>query len=78
MLALGTITHQPDFDTDFRGYGEYITTDRFLVSHLGASIASAALGLLGIVAENSLCERSTTSPDGAVAPTACGSGPARR
>ena len=50
MLALGTITHQPDYDTDFQGYAEYITTDRFLVSHLGASIAGAALGLLGIVA----------------------------
>jgi hypothetical protein len=50
LLALGTITHQPDYDTDFQGYAEYITTDRFLVSHLGASIASAALGLLGVVA----------------------------
>jgi hypothetical protein len=50
LLALGTVTHQPDYDTDFQGYAEYITTDRFLVSHLGASIAGAALGLLGIVA----------------------------
>ena len=50
LLAVGTITHQPDYDTDFRGYAEYITTDRFLVSHLGASVAGAALGLLGIVA----------------------------
>jgi hypothetical protein len=50
LLALGTITHQPDYDTDFQGYAEYITTDRFLVSHLGASIIGAALGLLGIVA----------------------------
>jgi hypothetical protein len=49
-LALGTITQQPDYDTDFQGYAEYITTDRFLVSHLGASIVGAALGLLGIVA----------------------------
>lgn len=50
LLALGTITHQPDYETDFQGYAEYITTDRFLVSHLVASIAGAALGLLGIVA----------------------------
>src|SRR5688500_15482406 len=50
LLALGTITHQPDHDTDFPGYAEYITTDWFLLSHLGASIAGAALGLLGIVA----------------------------
>lgn len=34
----------------FQGYAEYITTDRFLVSHLGASIGGAALGLLGTVA----------------------------
>jgi hypothetical protein len=50
LLALGTLTHQPDYDTDFQSYAEYITTDRFLVSHLGASIAGAALGLLGVVA----------------------------
>ena len=50
LLAVGTITHQPDYDTDFQGYAEYITPDRFLVSHLGASIAGAALGMLGIVA----------------------------
>ena len=50
LLALGTITQQPDYDTDFQGYAEYITTDRFLVSHIGASIAGAALGVVGIVA----------------------------
>ena len=50
LLALGTITTQPDYDTDFQGYAEYITTDRFLVSHLGASIAGGALGVLGTVA----------------------------
>jgi hypothetical protein len=50
LLALSTLTRQPDYDTDFEDYAEYITTDRFLVSHLGASIAGAALGLLGVVA----------------------------
>lgn len=50
LLALSTLTHQPDYDTDFQSYAEYVTTDRFLVSHLGASIAGAALGLLGVVA----------------------------
>jgi hypothetical protein len=50
LLALSTLTRQPDYDTDFQGYAEYITTDRFLVSHLGASIAGAALGSLGVVA----------------------------
>ena len=50
LLALGTLTSQPDYETDFRGYAEYITTDRFLASHLGASIGGAALGLLGVLA----------------------------
>jgi hypothetical protein len=50
LLALSTLTQQPDYDTDFRSYADYITTDRFLASHLGASIAGAALGLLGFVA----------------------------
>ncbi|MEU4602644.1 hypothetical protein AB0F43_06670 [Kribbella sp. NPDC023972] len=50
LLALGTITHQPDYRTDFQDYAEYITTDWFLVSHLVASIAGAALGILGIMA----------------------------
>jgi hypothetical protein len=50
LLALSTLTHQPDYDTEFQSYAEYITTDRFLVSHLGASIAGAALGSLGVVA----------------------------
>ena len=50
LLALSALTHQPDYDTDFQSYAEYVTTDRFLVSHLGASIVGAALGLLGVVA----------------------------
>ena len=41
LLAASTLTHQPDYETDFQSYAEYITTDRFLVSHLGASIAGA-------------------------------------
>ena len=50
LLALSTLTQQPDYRTDVRGYAEYITTDRFFLSHLGASIAGAALGLLGLIA----------------------------
>jgi hypothetical protein len=50
LLALSTLTHQPDYDTEFESYADYITTDRFLASHLGASIAGTALGLLGVVA----------------------------
>lgn len=50
LLGLSTLTHQPSYDTDFRGYAEYVTTDQFLVSHLIASVLGAALGVLGAVA----------------------------
>jgi hypothetical protein len=49
LLAVSTITHQPDYTTDFPAYAEYVTSDRFLVSHLVASILGAALGALGAV-----------------------------
>ena len=50
LLAVGTITQQPDYRTDFPAYADYVTTTTFLASHLGASIAGAALGLIGAVA----------------------------
>jgi hypothetical protein len=49
LLGLGTLTHQPPIE-DFDAYARYITTDAFLVSHLGASIFGAALAVLGVVA----------------------------
>ena len=49
LLGLITLTHQPPVD-DFDAYARYITTDVFLVSHLGASILGAALAVLGVVA----------------------------
>lgn len=50
LLLVGTWTHQPDPDTDFASYAEYITTTWFLISHLVASILGAAIGLMGMVA----------------------------
>ncbi|MFC5142560.1 hypothetical protein ACFPK1_30340 [Actinomycetospora rhizophila] len=50
LLALGTLTHQPDPATRFDAYARYVTTAPFLAGHLGASIAGAALGALGAVA----------------------------
>ncbi len=50
LLALSTLTHQPDPEAEFEEYSRYITTDIFLVSHLGASILGAGLGLVGLVA----------------------------
>jgi hypothetical protein len=38
LLALSTVTHQPDYTTDFAGYSRYVTTGGFLASHLVASI----------------------------------------
>jgi hypothetical protein len=48
LLALSTVTQQPDVDEDFAGYARYVTTDQFLVSHLVASIGGAALAVLGV------------------------------
>ncbi len=50
LLALSTLTHQPDYDTDFEGYADYITTAPFLLSHLVASIGGAVLAVIGAVA----------------------------
>jgi Amt family ammonium transporter len=44
-----TLTQQPDADTDFAAYADYVTTSRFLVGHLVGSIGGTVLGILGIV-----------------------------
>ncbi|WP_250005600.1 hypothetical protein [Actinoplanes sp. M2I2] len=49
LLGLSTLTHQPPVD-DFDAYARYVTTDVFLISHLGASVLGAALAVLGAVA----------------------------
>jgi hypothetical protein len=49
LLAISTLTHQPDVETDFAGYARYVTTDEFLLSHLAASIGGAALAILGVM-----------------------------
>jgi hypothetical protein len=50
LLLLGTLTHQPDTQTDFAGFARYVTTTEFLISHLVASIIGAAIGVLGFLA----------------------------
>ncbi|MFC5791244.1 hypothetical protein EDM22_08470 [Agromyces tardus] len=47
LLAVSTITHQPDPASDFGGYADYVTSPLFLAGHLVASIVGAALGILG-------------------------------
>jgi hypothetical protein len=49
LLFLGTLTHQPDAQTDFAGFAAYVTTSQFLLSHLVASIAGAAIGSVGVI-----------------------------
>ena len=50
LLFLGTLEHQPPPQTAFPEYANFITTTRFLISHLIASIFGAALGTLGLAA----------------------------
>jgi hypothetical protein len=49
LLGLSTLTHQPSVD-DFDAYARYVTTDVFLISHLGASIFGAGMAILGAIA----------------------------
>ncbi len=50
LLFLGTLTHQPDPQTNFAGFAAYVTTTEFLISHIVASIVGAAVGVLGLLA----------------------------
>ena len=56
LLGLSTVTHQPPV-ADFDAYARYITTDIFLVSHLGASIFGAGLAILGAIAVTAFLAR---------------------
>ena len=48
LTLIATITQQPDPAADFTAWSEYVTTTRFYVSHLAASILGLALGTLGV------------------------------
>ena len=50
LLALTTLTHEPDHSTRFGDWSRFVTTDMFVVSHLLGSILGAGLGLVGLVA----------------------------
>jgi hypothetical protein len=49
-MAWATLEHQPDPTSEFRSWSHFVTTDRFLVSHLAGSILGQALFLLGAIA----------------------------
>jgi hypothetical protein len=57
LLAASTITHQPDYDTDFPAYADYVTTQQFLLSHVVGSIAGAGFALVGGAAILVLADR---------------------
>lgn len=50
LLASSTLTHEPDHTTDFSSWSQYVTTDRFVVSHVVASVLGAGLGMTGVAA----------------------------
>lgn len=50
LTFLATLTHQPDPQTEFESWSEYVTTGVFLVSHIFGSIFGAAVGILGLAA----------------------------
>ncbi len=43
LTFFGTLTHQPDPETDIEAYMRYVTTTRYLVGHLVASIGGTNL-----------------------------------
>jgi hypothetical protein len=49
-VLLSTLTHQPDYMTDFPAYADYVTTTSFRIGHIFGSIAGTGVGLLGIIA----------------------------
>ncbi|MGY1591218.1 hypothetical protein ACI79D_04490 [Geodermatophilus sp. SYSU D00708] len=62
LLAVGTVTHQPDPRADFAGYAEYVTGPTFLASHLGASVLGAAVGIVGTASVALLAARPSGRP----------------
>jgi hypothetical protein len=50
LLFFATLEHQPAYQTDFPAYAGFVTTGRFLVSHLVGSILGGAIGVLGFIA----------------------------
>jgi len=45
-----TFIHQPDPNTDFEAYAQYVSTTNYLVDHLIGSILGVTLGIFGAVA----------------------------
>jgi hypothetical protein len=50
LTFFGTLTHQPDPNTDIEAWSRYVTTTSYLVSHLVASIGGTILFIFGVFA----------------------------
>ena len=50
LTLVATLTHQPDPETEFHAWSEYVTTSTFFVSHVVGSILATALLILGVFA----------------------------
>jgi hypothetical protein len=49
LLFFATLTEQPDPLTAFADFAAYVTTSRFLISHMVGSIVGAAIGSIGVI-----------------------------
>jgi hypothetical protein len=49
LTLVSTVSQQPDPETRFEAWSDYVTTDWFFVSHIGASIVGLALGTVGVL-----------------------------
>ena len=49
LTFVGTFTHQPNPDTDFAAYAQYLSTTSYLVQHLVCSIIGTVLGIFGTI-----------------------------
>jgi hypothetical protein len=50
LTSFGTLTHQPDPNSDFEAWARYVSTTTYLVSHLVSSILGTILLIFGVFA----------------------------
>lgn len=50
LLALGTLTPQPDQASDPNGWAHFVTSTSYMASHIATNLAGAALAILGTFA----------------------------
>jgi hypothetical protein len=49
LTLISTVNQQPDPETRFEAWSEYVTTDWFYASHIGGSILGLAVGTVGVI-----------------------------